>query len=343
MIVFKQGDLFDCDVEAIVNTVNCVGAMGRGIALQFKKKYPENAKFYEVSCKRKMVEPGKMLVYEQHGLLGPKFIINFPTKRHWRGASRLEDISDGLIDLVDVIKNYKIASIALPPLGCGLGGLEWSDVRQLIERGLSQLTDVQICVFEPIGAPQAKDMVRNLKVPKMTPGRAALIGLMQRYLQGLMDPFVTLLEIHKLMYFLQESGEPLRLKYTKAYHGPYAEKLSHVLSNIEGHMISGYADGGNNPNKQIEIVPGAAHDAAVYLENQPKTAERINKVGYLIEGFETPYGLELLATVHWIKVRENVTNTDEIIRKVYKWSPQKHIFAKRQIEIAVRHLDVKFC
>ena len=201
---------------------------------------------------------------------------------------------------------------------------------------------MKIFVFEPTGAPQAKDMVRNLKVPKITPGRAALIGLMQRYLQGLMDPFVTLLEIHKLLYFLQESGEPLRLKYTKAHHGPYAENLSHVLSNIEGYMISGYADGGNNPNKQIEIVPGAAHDAAAYLENQPETSNRINKVGRLIEGFETPFGLELLATVHWIMTYEKAKNIDEIIQKVYEWNAQKHIFAKRQIEIAVRHLEDKF-
>ena len=341
MIIFKQGDIFDCDVEAIVNTVNCVGAMGRGIALQFKKKYPENAKFYETSCKHKMVMPGKMLVYEQHGLLNPKFIINFPTKRHWRGESRLDDISNGLDDLLEVIKRHNIASIALPPLGCGLGGLNWNDVKLLMEKAFFQLTNVHVFLFEPTGTPSAKDMVRNRKIPKMTPGRAALVGLMQIYLQGLMDPFITLLEIHKLMYFLQEIGEPLRLRYAKAPYGPYAENLLHVLNDIEGHMISGYADGGNNPAKQIELVPGAIEDAAVYLEGQVETSNRIKKVSQLIEGFETSYGMELLATVHWVMTREKAETMEDIIENVYRWGQQKQIFSKRQIEIAAKHLTDK--
>ena len=174
MITFLQEDIFDCNVEAIVNTVNCVGAMGRGIALQFKKKYPENAKFYEKSCKHKIVMPGKMLVYEQNGLLNPKFIINFPTKRHWRGESRIDDISNGLDNLVEVIKKHNIMSIALPPLGCGLGGLKWGDVRQLMESMLTHLINVNIFIFEPTSTTEY--VARNIKVPKMTPGRAALIA-----------------------------------------------------------------------------------------------------------------------------------------------------------------------
>ena len=265
MIQYKIGDIFKDNSEAIVNTVNCVGAMGRGIALQFKKACPENFKVYASACKHKQVNPGKMFVFKTGEMLNPKFIINFPTKRHWRGKSRIEDIESGLKDLFLVIKENDIKSIAIPPLGSGLGGLNWFEVKNLIKNALAPLEDVDIIVFEPKGAPGAKEMVRNKEIPKMTPGRAALVGLMSRYLKGLLDPFVTLLEIQKLMYFLQESGEPLRLKYEQAIYGPYAKNLSHVLNAVEGHLISGYADGGDDPNKPLELVPGAYEESNLQL------------------------------------------------------------------------------
>lgn len=161
MITYKTGDIFREDVDAIVNTVNCVGVMGRGIALQFKKRFPENFKVYESACKHKEVVPGKMFVHETGSLIGPKYIINFPTKRHWREASRMEDIESGLQDLVTVIANLDIKSIALPPLGCGLGGLDWSNVKGCIESALSQLSEVNVIVFEPKGAPEAEKMVNT--------------------------------------------------------------------------------------------------------------------------------------------------------------------------------------
>ena len=138
----------------------------------------------------------------------------------------------------------------------------------------------------------------NRSVPKMTPGRAALVGLMNCYLRGLLDPFVTLLEVHKLMYFMQVAGEPLRLKFVKATYGPYAENLRHVLNAIEGHLVSGYADGGDAPDKELELVPGALEDAHAFLENTPETQARFDRVSALIEGFESSFGLELLSTVH---------------------------------------------
>src|SRR6202042_3301980 len=136
--------------------------------------------------------------------------------------------------------------------------------------------------------------------PNMTAGRAALVVLIHRYLGGLMDPFVTLLEVHKLMYFMQEAGEPLRLQYAKGLYGPYAETLRHVLRMIEGHLVAGYADGGDAPDKQLELVPGAVRDAEAFLAADSKTRIRFDRVGDLVEGFETPFGLELLATVHWV-------------------------------------------
>ena len=215
MLEFKTGDILAEDTEALVNTVNCVGIMGRGIALQFKKAFPENFRVYAEACKRNEVLPGRMFVFETDRLTNPRYIVNFPTKRHWRGNSRMEDVEAGLRNLADVIQERNIRSIAIPPLASGLGGLEWDEVRPRIEESLRSLDDLQIIIFEPSGAPEASTMVRKQKASKMTPGRAVLVGLMHRYLNGLLDPFVTLLEVHKLMYFMHVAGEPLRLKYTK--------------------------------------------------------------------------------------------------------------------------------
>ncbi len=338
MINYKIGDLFNDNAEAIVNTVNCVGVMGRGIALQFKKRYPENFKEYEKRCRHGEIMPGRMFVHENNSLIGPKYIINFPTKRHWKGASRIEDIDSGLEDLVKVIKKYQIQSIAIPPLGSGLGGLEWAVVKAKIETALASVADVEINVYEPSGAPKAEDMVRNKQVPQMTSGRAVLIKLIQIYLGGLLDPFVTLLEIHKLMYFMQISGEKLRLEYVKKTYGPYATNLSHVLNAVEGHMISGYADGGDNPRKQLKLIPGAIEDAEKFLSNQSDTLWRVKRVSELVDGFETPFGLELLATVHWLVENDDADSLDDVTRKLYAWNQHKTQFSSRQIEIALSRL-----
>ena len=133
MIDYRNGDILKDESEALVNTVNCVGVMGRGIALQFKDAYAGNFKEYAIACKRGDVKPGEMLVYETNELTGPRYIINFPTKRHWRGKSRIEDIKSGLKGLTEVLRQKRIHSVAIPPLGSGLGGLNWADVRPLIE------------------------------------------------------------------------------------------------------------------------------------------------------------------------------------------------------------------
>lgn len=341
MIIYKTGNLLTEDAEAIVNTVNCVGVMGRGIALQFKKAFPENFKAYAAACKREEVQPGRMFVYEIGGLTNPRYIINFPTKRHWRGKSRIEDIEAGLQDLVRIIQEKEIHSIALPPLGAGLGGLDWQEVRARIEQSLGKLEDVRVIVFEPKGAPDAKKMPRNREVPEMTKGRAALVELMDRYLRGLLDPFVTLLELHKLMYFMQEAGEPLRLRYKKAPYGPYAENLRHVLNAIEGHMISGYADGGDAPEKPLQLVPGAVEEASRFLDAHPQTRAHYARVAELVEGFESPFGLELLSTVHWVMKHEAPQNREDVVLETYAWNPRKRQFTPRQINLAVDVLTDK--
>lgn len=341
MIEFKTGDILTEDAEALVNTVNCVGFMGRGIALQFKKAYPENFKSYSVACKRKEVQPGRMFVFETGQLTNPRYIINFPTKRHWKGKSRMEDIDAGLVALAEEIRSHNIKSIAIPPLGSGLGGLAWFEVRPHIEEMLEQFGDLKAIVFEPSDSLADTKVNRSTDVPAMTAGRATLVGLMDRYIRGLLDPFITLLEVHKLMYFMQVAGEPLQLNYKKGTYGPYAENLRHVLNAIEGHLVSGYADGGDDPDKQINLVPGALEDANEFLQNQEQTRERFERVSELVEGFESSFGLELLSTVHWVISQEAAETLEDVVKRTYAWNDRKQQFSRRQIELVINLLSRK--
>lgn len=341
MIVFTSGDILSAKTDALVNTVNCVGVMGRGIALQFKNAFPVNFDEYAAACKQGDVQPGRMLVHKTGRIVPPYYIINFPTKRHWRGKSRIEDIEIGLESLADVIRVNDIRSIAIPPLGCGLGGLNWDDVRPRIVAALADLSHVAITVYEPTGAPEASKLVHSVKPPKMTAGRAALIELITRYLRGSLDPHISLLEVHKLMYFLQEAGEELRLRFNPGYYGPYAENLRHVMNAIEGHFVSGYADGGDDPTKELEVLPEAASEAERFLEDKPVTRANFARVSRLVEGYETAYGLELLATVHWLLKRDPSVTPEGLTDQVHHWSPRKQQFTPRQIRLAATTLSAQ--
>lgn len=334
MIQYTQGDILQADAEALVNTVNCVGVMGRGIALHFKRAYPANFKAYAAACKRGDVQPGRMFVYDTEEL-APRWIINFPTKRHWRGKSRIEDIEAGMDALVNEIRARGISSIAIPPLGSGLGGLAWRDVRPIIESALADISDVRAILYEPGVGPQETVV---LPAPKMTAGRAALVGLIRRYLTGMMDTSISLLEVHKLMYFLQAAGEPLKLQYVKAPYGPYAENLRHVLQAVNGHLVAGYTAAGDAPTEQVRLLPGAVEKADSFLAEHPKTSERFDRVGGLVEGFETPFGLELLATAHWVADKQNARTDQAIVDGFYAWNPRKAQFTPEQIAIAIGQL-----
>lgn len=335
MFEYKQGNILKDKSEAIINTVNCVGVMGRGIAFQFKQLFPDNFKVYKKACDKGEVQLGKMFVFPLDSLFNPKYIINFPTKKHWKEKSNLKDIELGLIALKDTIKKYNIKSIAIPPLGCGLGGLKWNDVKPLIHKTFSDMKNIYFIIYEP------SDCVEKIKIisepSRLSLSRAALIELIDRYLKGLLDPFITLLEIHKLMYFLQESGQPLKLKYLKAPYGPYAQNLRHVLNVLEGHYIEGY-DGEDSPDKSINLLPNATDEANLLIKTDLQLLDKINKVSNLVDGFETSFGLELLATVHWVADKEKKVILDEVIEAVYSWNEKKRKFSTRQIEIAYNRL-----
>lgn len=337
MIRLVKGNILRANAEALVNTVNCVGFMGRGIAAQFKRAFPENFDVYERACKDGRVQPGHILAVPTGRLTGPAYVLNFPTKRHWRGRSRIEDIDAGLEALVAEVQRLQLRSVAIPPLGCGLGGLDWSVVRPRIERAFASLNDVVVTIYEPDGAPAAEQGAAGSAPPKVTPGRAILVGLIERYLGGLLEPRVTLLEVHKLVYFAQAAGEPLRLRFAKAPYGPYAENLRHVLSAIEGHLVRGYGDGGDQPDKPLELLPGAAGRARAVLVDHDDSRARFDRVAALVDGYETPFGMELLASVHWVAVH-GADGLEPVVEAIHGWSERKRRFRPDSIELAWRRL-----
>jgi O-acetyl-ADP-ribose deacetylase (regulator of RNase III) len=340
MIYKAEGDLLGTDAEALVNTVNTVGVMGKGIALQFKQAFPDNYAAYEAACKRGEVELGKMFVFHRN-TSNPRIIINFPTKGHWRGKSRIEDIESGLRALIEVIKKEKIRSIAVPPLGCGNGGLRWDDVRPRIERAFAEVPTVAVQLFDPEGAPKADEMKIATKRPAMTAGRAVILELLSRY--ALPGYRLTLLEIQKLAYFLQEAGEPLKLDFQKQRYGPYAENLHFVLQRMEGHFVRGYGD--RSRDVSLELFPDAVHEAEQFLSGESNTLGRLTRVAKLIEGYETPYGLELLSTVHWVAVHERPearTDPQSAVSGVASWNEHKRrTFTPERIIAAWQRLQAE--
>jgi O-acetyl-ADP-ribose deacetylase (regulator of RNase III) len=343
MIEIAKGNILEADAEALVNTVNCVGFMGKGIALQFKQAFPANFKAYESACNAGEVVPGRMFIFDNGRLLNPRYVINFPTKRHWRGKSRIGDIRSGLKALITDVRRLNIRSIAIPPLGCGLGGLNWREVRPLIEDAFSELRDVRVLLFEPVGAPDAKSMPVGTRRPHMTPARALFVKLMDAY--AALEYSRTLLEVQKLAYFLQEAGEPLRLKYEAGHYGPYAANLNKVLEVMEGHFIRGYGDS-QKPDAEIELLPGSVAEATSFLAGKSESLTRLERVAALIEGFETPYGMELLATTHWVAHRGGpasacvpAADAGEAVQQIDAWNPRKQqVFKPEHIHTAWNQL-----
>jgi O-acetyl-ADP-ribose deacetylase (regulator of RNase III) len=327
MIHDTEGNLLRDDAEALVNTVNCVGYMGKGIALQFKQAFPANYVAYERACKRGDVKPGRMLVFETGMMMNPKYIINFPTKRHWRGNARLEDIRSGLRALIRDVQRLGIRSIAVPPLGCGNGGLDWRVVRPMIVGAFEALPDVQVSLYAPIGTPEARLMPVGTKRPTLTPARALVVKLMEQY-AGLAYR-LTLLEVQKLAYFLQEAGESLRLRYEPGHFGPYAANLNKVLERLEGHFIRGYGDS-QRPDQELELVSGVIEQVNGFLARHSESSARLRRVSSLIEGFETPYGMELLSSVHWVShhTEPRAHDGSSAIEAVHSWNDRKRLMFK---------------
>jgi O-acetyl-ADP-ribose deacetylase (regulator of RNase III) len=334
MIEVTQGNLLHAKAEAIVNTVNTVGVMGKGIALQFKYKYPNNFKAYAKAHKAGDLKIGKMFTFDLGALSQPRFIINFPTKQHWRAVSKLEYIDAGLADLIQEIKRLDIRSVALPALGCSNGGLKWRDVKPRITRAFAALPEVRVLLFAPLEEDEMRSLETTAKKPNLTLGRALILKLIDFY----HEPGYELgkLEAQKLAYFLQVAGQDLKLTFVKHLYGPYADNVNHVLEKLEGHYIKGYGD--RSSKSKINLLPNVINEVNDVLATQDEALSRLNKVKSLIEGFETPYGMELLASVHWL-IKEDSSDFETVKTQLQDWNPRKaQMFDDNAIHIALEHL-----
>jgi O-acetyl-ADP-ribose deacetylase (regulator of RNase III) len=346
MIEEGHGNVLTAEVDALVNTVNTVGVMGKGVALQFKRAFPNNFPAYRAACERGEVRLGHMFVVDT-GALGPRhYIINFPTKGHWRSRSRLEDIRSGLEDLVRVLRDLGIASVAIPALGCGNGGLRWSDVRPLIESALAAVPEVRALIFAPSGAPAPASMPIATARPRLTPLRAQLLVAIDRYLirarlQEVRDG-ISELEIQKLAYFLQVLGAPLRLSFARGRYGPYSDTLSHVLAELEGHFLTGFGDRSARVTElmPINLADRAAEEAGWEVDRNAEDAGRIAALLDLVDGFEMPYSLELLATVHFAAYQEPPAGDPGVLAdRVAGWSLRKvRLFTEEHVRLAAARL-----
>lgn len=338
MIRYTTGNLLEAPAEALVNTVNEVGVMGKGVALMFREAFPESANAYQDAAKHGDIHVGRVLVTRNDALVGPRWIIHFPTKKHWRQPSRLEWVREGLKDLVRVVREHRIHSLAVPPLGCGNGGLEWTHVRREIEAALAELQDVDVIVYEPTSVYQ--NAPKRHGVEELTPARALIAELVRRY--AVLGLECSNLEIHKLAWFLQRAIEalgldnPLGLRFVANKYGPYADQLRHLLDGLDGsylHCEKRLSDAGPlepiwfEDSKRDAVTAYLNSDAArQYLPALEATAE-------IIDGFESPLGMELLASVDWLLHEQRVEPTLPGLRRGLKDWPGGRAAAIRKFKL----------
>ncbi len=321
-IEYKNGDMFNEPTEAIVNTVNCVGVMGKGVALEFKRRWPDNFKAYKRLCDDKKLSPGQMFVFDNNDFLDAgkhRYLINFPTKQHWRSRSKIEYVQDGLVDFIKQVHELGIKSVAVPPLGCGNGGLDWADVRPLIEEAVAKLPEVHFVIFGP--AEDRTEQTEQTQVPRdLTTSRASMMVTFAE-LEMFFGGHLTRLTAQKITYFLQVLGVDFGLKFAKQQYGPYSETLHDAFKAMEAkNYISGYT----SEERQVVVTPGTYAAADEFLgENRSEISSIIDKLSLLIEGYESPYGMELLASVHFLSVTEGITTQPEMSRALEAWNDHK--------------------
>ena len=352
MITFIRGNLLEADVEAVVNTVNTVGIMGKGIALMFKDQFPDNFKDYARACSAGGVDIGTMFVTENTEFFGPRWIINFPTKTHWRARTKIEWIEEGMKDLVRTICEKGIRSIAIPPLGCGNGGLDWREVRPVIVSALEEIEDLNAVIYEPTS--QYQNVAKRTGVEELTPARALVAEMVRRYC--LLGIDCSILEVQKLGWFIERGSrrfqvpDPLSFKFQANKFGPYSHNLTKLLDSLDGSYLrcdKRLADAG--PSDLIWFNEAMHDRVQAYLNSgEGKGYSRaLEWASTTIDGFESPLGMELLATVDWMTQHDKVTPTiDGVIEGLKGWSGGKKaglrklkIFDRRLISIALENLE----
>jgi O-acetyl-ADP-ribose deacetylase (regulator of RNase III) len=335
---FTQGNLLEAPVEAVVNTVNTVGVMGKGIALMFKERFPENFKAYEAACRAKELQVGRMFVTPGMELGGPRWIINFPTKKEWRHPAKLEWVASGLVALKETILAKGIRSIAIPPLGCGNGGLEWAEVRPLIEATLGDVSDVEVIVYEPTAKYQ--NVAKKQGVEKLTPARALIAEAVRRY--WVLGIECTLLEVQKLAWFLERSihrlglQDPLELRFAANRYGPYAHRLTKLLEGLDGsylHCDKRLADAGAFDTIWFEDAKRGKLELYLKSAEAQEYVPALEATDALIDGFQSPLGMEALATVDWLLEREKVDPILAAIKAGIRAWPAGPEHAERKVRL----------
>jgi O-acetyl-ADP-ribose deacetylase (regulator of RNase III) len=350
MLRYYKGNLLEAPADALVNTVNEVGVMGKGVALMFKEGYPEASAEYEREAKAGRIKVGRVLAVPNHRLVGPRWIIHFPTKKHWRNPSKLEWVRTGLRDLVRVVHEKHIESVALPPLGCGNGGLDWELVKREIEAAALEIPDVEVLVFAPTG--EYQNVAKREGLEELTPARALIAELVRRY--AVLGLECTNLEVQKLAWFLDRSirslclEDPLRLQFFAKKYGPYADRLRHLLNGLDGsylHCQKRLSDAGpldliwfeDAKRERLEAFL-ATHPAAVFLPALERTSA-------VIDGFESPLGMELLATVDWLLLNGAEPTTSSVRESLVDWpggraagQRKRKLFDDRLVGLAIERL-----
>jgi O-acetyl-ADP-ribose deacetylase (regulator of RNase III)/uncharacterized protein YwgA len=338
MIKYVTGDILESKAAALINTVNTVGVMGKGIALQFKKAYHNNYKAYAEACKRNEIKIGKLFIIKDSNLSSEeKYIINFPTKKDWRKPSEYSFIESGLDDLIRVLKEYKIKSIAIPPLGAGNGGLEWEKVKKIIEHKLNNL-DVEIIVFEP--TQHIKEQLKKERV-KLTDARALLLYVLYDLVKN--GEYVSEFSGEKVCYFLQRFGAKkyFNLDFKPNFYGPYSGKVRFVLNVLNGSYIMGYSDMNKKPFEPLTLVSDGYEEVKALVESNSELYSIANKAIDFLSGFYSDFALELLSSIDFITTNLNSFEKDLISNQLENWSDRKRsMFSNpRYIDISVRQLQ----
>ncbi|MEA5137713.1 type II toxin-antitoxin system antitoxin DNA ADP-ribosyl glycohydrolase DarG [Arcicella rigui] len=338
MTKYIIGNILESDAAALVNTVNTQGVMGKGIALQFKKAFPNNFKQYVDACKNDKIAIGKLFVTQDNSLsTGEKIIINFPTKDDWRKPSEYSFVEEGLDDLISVIKNYQIKSIAIPPLGAGNGGLKWEKVKRIIEQKLNHL-DTDIFVYEPTS--EIKEQLAKERA-KLTDARALLLYVLFDLVKN--GEYVSEFSSEKICYFLQRFGAKkyFKLDFEPKFYGPYSGKVRFVLNALNGSYLMGYSDMSKKPFEPITLV-GDGYDAIrKYVESNQELLTIALKTTEFLEGFYSDFALEQLSSIDFIITKQNTFDETTIIQKLEEWSDRKRsLFSNpKYISISIKHLQ----